>query len=141
MVSPVLAKLILCDHAVTDPAGKVHMLGAGWSLTSSPTPPHAVVALMKIPWDRADQKIEVSLALLTADGEEVVVQSPTGPVPIAAHAEVQARRPPGLAPGSPLDASFALNVQPLPLPPGRYHWRLQVAGGMLTESFEVRHAS
>jgi hypothetical protein len=53
MASPVLAKLILCDYAVADPAGKVHMLGAGWSLTSSPTPPHAVVVLMKIPWDRA----------------------------------------------------------------------------------------
>jgi Family of unknown function (DUF6941) len=141
MASPVLAKLILCDHAVADPAGKVHMLGAGWSLTSSPTPPHAVVVLMKIPWDRADQKIEVSLALLTADGEEVVVQSPTGPVPIAAHAEVEAGRPPGLAPGGPMDASFALNVQPLPLSPGRYQWRLQVAGGVLTESFEVRRAS
>jgi hypothetical protein len=140
MASPVLAKLILCDHAVADPAGKVHMLGAGWSLTSSPTPPHAVVVLMKIPWDRANQKIDVSLTLLTADGEQVAVQTPGGSVPVAARGEVEAGRPPGLAHGSPLDASFALNVQPLPLRPGRYQWRLQVAEGLLTESFEVKSA-
>jgi hypothetical protein len=93
---------------------------------------------MKIPWDRANQKIKVSLTLLAADGEQVAVQTPGGPVPIATHAEVEAGRPPGLTPGSPLDGSFALNVQPLPLPPGRYEWRLQIAEGILTESFEVK---
>lgn len=29
MASPVEAMLILCDAAVSDPTGKVHMLGAG----------------------------------------------------------------------------------------------------------------
>jgi len=38
MASPVAAQLILCDAAVADQAtGKVHMLGAGWSVTTSPT--------------------------------------------------------------------------------------------------------
>ena len=47
------AQLLLCDAAVADQAGKLHMLGAGWSVTSSPTSPQAVAVLLKIPWDRA----------------------------------------------------------------------------------------
>ena len=93
---------------------------------------------MKIPWDRANQKIDMALTLLTADGQPVAVQTPSGPVQIAARAEVEAGRPAGLAHGSPLDGSFALNVQPLPLQPGRYQWRLEIAEGILTESFEVK---
>ena len=55
MASKVEAKLILCDAAQADPnTGKVHMLGAGWSLTRSPTT-HAVVVLMKVPWDRTNE--------------------------------------------------------------------------------------
>ncbi|MGH3741942.1 MAG: hypothetical protein ACRDT1_11480, partial [Micromonosporaceae bacterium] len=64
MAAPVEAQLILCDSAQTDASGgKVHMLGAGWSITSTPAAPHAVVVLAKIPWDRANQKIHFRLAL------------------------------------------------------------------------------
>ena len=71
MASPLEAQVILCDAAVADPGGKVHMLGAGWSMTGSPTAPQAVAVLMKIPWDRANQKIPMALRLLDADGKPV----------------------------------------------------------------------
>ncbi len=38
-------------------------------------------------------------------------------------------RPTGLTPGTSLDATVAINVGPLPLPPGgRYMWRLSIDG-------------
>jgi hypothetical protein len=138
MPSPVDAQIILCDSAVADPGGRVHMLGAGWSVTSSPTPPQAVAVLMRIPSDRADQKIRFSLRLVDSDGAQVVIDSPQGSQEIAWRDEVEVGRPSGLPPGSSLDASFALNVQSMPLAPGRYEWRLEVAETTATASFWVK---
>lgn len=135
MASPVHAQLILCDAAQTDPSGKVHMLGAGWSRTTSPTGQQAVVVLMKIPWDRANQKIPLKLQLLDADGHAVQLQTPVGPQQLLSEVTVEVGRPPGVAAGSLLDASFALNVPPLPLPPGRYEWRLELAEEEESASF------
>lgn len=136
MASPVEAHLILCDAARAE-NGKIHMLGAGWSLTSSPTAPHAVAVLMKVPWDRANQRLPLYLHLHEQDGALVTLPTPEGPVPVEARAEVEVGRPAGIAPGSMLDASFALNVQPLPLPPGRYTWHLDFAGSEQVAAFTV----
>ncbi len=128
MASPVEAQLILCDAAVSDPSGKVHMLGAGWSIMASPTTPQAVAVLMKVPWDRANQKLAMVLELWDADGHPVELKTPAGSSRVSTRAEIEVGHPPGVAPGSMLDASFALNVGPLPLPPGRYEWHLELAG-------------
>jgi hypothetical protein len=138
MASPVEAQIILCDAAVADPSGKVHMLGAGWSVTTTPTAPQAVAVLMKIPWDRANQRLPMALRLLDADGKPVSVEGPDGLQMIESRGEVEVGRPPGLAHGSPIDASFALNVQSMPLPPGRYEWRLELADQTFGASFQVR---
>lgn len=136
MASPVEAQLVLCDAAQAE-SGKVHMLGAGWSITSSPTAPHAVAALIKVPWDRANQKLHLRLQLLDSDGHPVNVQSVAGPVPIRTDAEIEVGRPAGLAPGTMLDASFALNVPSLPLSPGRYEWRMEFAEQEFFSPFTV----
>lgn len=139
MASPVEAQLILCDHAVTDPSGKVHMLGAGWTVTTSPSAPYGVAVLMKVPWDRANQKIELHLQLLTSDGTPAGPPAVSGgePTSIEVKAEIEVGRPPGISPGSLLPAAFALNVGSMKLPPGRYEWRLQVAENEQVSSFEV----
>ncbi|BCJ64834.1 DUF6941 family protein [Polymorphospora rubra] len=137
MASPVEAQLILCDAAQAV-SGKIHMLGAGWSMTSSPTAPHAVAVLIKVPWDRANQQLPLKLQLLEADGNPVKVTASDGEVPIGADANIEVGRPPGLAPGTMLDASFALNIPSLPLPPGRYEWRMSFAGQEFVQSFTVR---
>lgn len=138
MASPVEFKLILCQAAQSDAAtGTLHMLGAGWSVTSSPTAPQAVALLIKVPWDRANEKLPLKLELLTEDGQQVTVQGPAGPQGIAAEAELEVGRPPGIAHGAMLDASFSLNISPMPLPPGRYQWRADIAGTIATESFQV----
>ncbi len=130
--------MILCDAAQSDPAGKLHMLGAGWSVTGTPTAPQAVAVLIKVPWDRANQALPMRLQLLDADGHAVLLSSPVGQSPLSVQSTVEVGRPPGLPPGSSIDASFALNVQPLPLQPGRYEWRLELAEQSFSAFFLVR---
>jgi hypothetical protein len=137
MASPMEAQLILADSAVADPSGKIHMLGAGWSTTTSPTPPHAVAVLAKVPWDRANQKMVMKLRLLDADGHPVELDTQQGKAGIGTTGEIEVGRPPGVPPGITLDAGFAVNVQPLPLPPGRYHWQLEIAEMTLNAFFTV----
>lgn len=131
-------KIILCDAAQTDPVnGKLHMLGAGWTVIGTPTSPHAVALMIQVPWDRANEKLPVRIELLDDDGKAVEIPTDSGLQPLRGDAELEVGRPPGLAHGSPLSAVFALNVGALPLSPGRYQWRAEVAGDSLAESFQV----
>jgi len=140
MASPLAIKLILCDAAVAEPAtGKLHMLGAGWSVTGSPTAPQAVAVMIKVPWDRANQKIKFSLQLLNPDGQPVELQTLDGTsAPIMQEGDIEVGRPPGIAAGSMLDAALAMSVPPMPLPAGRYEWRLHIGDQTEHESFTVR---
>lgn len=125
MASPLQVQLILCDAAQSDPnSGKVHMLGANWSVMIEPGGAHAVAALVKVPWDRANTKIPLHLKLLDSDGKPVVIATPLGPQELSMRAELEVGRPPGVSHGSHLHASLAFSVPPVPLAPGRYEWRL-----------------
>jgi hypothetical protein len=137
MASPVEAQVLLCDAAVSDPSGKLHMLGAGWSTIRTPLSPHAVAVLFRIPWDRANQKIDFSLKLVDSDGHPVRLPSPNGPQELGEEGQIEVGRPPGVTPGSPLGGALALSIPPLPLAPGRYEWRLRVAQTDIGTSFEV----
>jgi hypothetical protein len=138
LASPVEAILLLCDAASADPAGKIHMLGAGWSVTSSPTAPMAVAMFLKIPWNRANQKLPLVLELRDADGRPV---SPGHGEPLRIPADVEVGRPPGVEPGSMLDAAYTFAFGPLPIPPGRYEWRLTFAGQVFSVFFAARQKS
>jgi hypothetical protein len=131
-------KLILRDAAQADSAsGKLHMLGAGWTVTSSPTAPHAVALMIQVRWDRTNQELPVRVELLTQDGQAVTIPGPTGPQPIISEIKLEAGRPPGIASGSTLNTALAVNVAALPLSPGRYEWRATVDGDTQGESFQV----
>lgn len=131
-------KIILCDAAQADSGtGKLHMLGAGWTVIGTPTSPHAVALMVQVPWDRATEKLPVRIELLDSDGKPVEMPGAEGPQSIAGEAELEVGRPPGVAHGSPLSAVFALNVAQLPLAPGRYEWRASVDGDTQAESFQV----
>ena len=132
-------KVILCDAAQADPSGKLHMLGAGWTIMiGAPTAPHAVALMVQVPWDRANEPIPVLLELLDADGQPVQMPlSAADAQPVRQETELEVGRPPRVARGSTLSAVFALNVGPLPLSPGRYEWRATVAGDTEAESFQV----
>lgn len=139
MASPVEYKVILCQSAAVDGSvGTLHMLGAGWSITGTPTSPQSVALLIKVPWDRANEKLHIKVELVTADGTPVVLPGPAGPQTIVAEADLEVGRPAGVAAGSPLDAAMALNFMPMPLSAGRYQWRVDIAGTEQAESFAVR---
>ncbi|MDQ1732582.1 MAG: hypothetical protein QOK10_2741 [Pseudonocardiales bacterium] len=138
MASPVEVQLILADAAQAN-GGKVSMLGAGWSVTGTPTAPQAVVGLLKVPWDRANEKLPLNLQLVDADGQPVLLPGPDGVLDqqVQFTATVEVGRPPGLTIGTPIDSSFTVNVQPLPLAPGRYTWRLEIGGEIISTAFGV----
>lgn len=141
MASPLEVQLILCDAAQADPSGKLHMLGAGWSITGIPTGPHAVAILVKVPWDRANQKIHGKLTLVDSDGRPVELPTPDGGrTTIVMDVDLEVGRPPGLEHGSMIDAAMAFNVGPLPLPSGRYQWRLDLGEQHFAASFAARSA-
>ncbi len=137
MASPLQVQLVLCDAAQAEPSGKVHMLGAGWSTTSTPTM-HAVAVLIKVPWDRANERLPLKLTLLDSDGHPVRVETPEGAASVENGGVIEVGRPPGTVPGSMLDAAFAMTIPPLPLRPGRYEWRLELAEHSEAASFTVR---
>lgn len=140
MSSPIEAHLLLADAAQVDPSGKVHLLGAGWSVTTSPTAPQAVVAFIRVPWDRTNVPLDVSMELVDDDGRPVLLPGPPegelAPI-MDFRTQLEVGRPAGVAPGTPIGSSFAVNLQPMPLPPGRYSWRLEVAEGRFSASFSV----
>ena len=123
------ATLLLADSAQAV-AGKLYILGGGWSVTGPEPCPSAVVIYVQVPWDQANTKHRWKLELLDSDGEPVKFPDENGDhQPFALDGELEVGRPAGLKAGSPLDAPVALNFGPLPLPPGgRFEWRFSIDG-------------
>lgn len=107
-------------------------------MTGVPTGPQAVALLIKVPWYRANEPLHLIVELLDSNDAPVEVQGPSGPQRIAAKADLEVGRPVGLAAGTRLDASMALNFPPMPLAPGGYRWRATIGGDVQEEWFTVR---
>jgi hypothetical protein len=111
--------------------GKLYVLGGGWTITGPDPIPSAIALQIKVPWDRANRRHTFELTLLDGDGVQVLLQSSpeAQPEPLQIGGEFEVGRPVGVLPGTPLDAVLALNIGPLPLPPGgRYVWELKIDG-------------
>jgi hypothetical protein len=135
------ATLFLADSAQVSPDGKLHALGAGWTHTSSPmTAPLAVAFILHVPWSETNRKIRWTLDLIDADGNPVLLQ--TGPerfTGVHVENEIEVGRPPGTKPGAAINAPFAVNMMPMPLPPDRtFVWVLKVDGREWRASFATR---
>lgn len=138
------AILLLANSAEGTPTGTVSALGLGWSVIGTPTPPTAMVILIKVPWDQTNVRHQLLLRLADADGGVGVMipQPPTGELaPLEVRAEFEVGRPPGLPHGTDIDQALALNIGAgLPLIPGHsYQWRLDIDDEpAATRSFFVR---
>jgi hypothetical protein len=117
--------LLLCDAAQSI-GGKLYILGGGWTqavLVGQPIPMALAVRFL-IPWERANHRFEIRVALVDSEGSPVDL----GEGPIEALTELEVGRPPGVKPGSPLDATLALTAGALPLEAGAYVWVLEADG-------------
>jgi hypothetical protein len=127
------ATMLLCD-AAQSVAGKLYVLGGGWSQIGPPVAGAgfnmALAIKLNIPWDRANEQFHMRAALVTDDGQAVEL----GAGPVAADGQLEVGRPPGLRPGTPLDSTLALNFAGLELAPGGYVWQLEVNGAVLARA-------
>jgi hypothetical protein len=123
--------LILADAAQAV-AGKLHILGGGWSIIVAGAP-FAVAFKVEIPYSRGADQHEWRLSLVDADGQPVLVPmnpEPAEPEPLVVGASFCTGIPPGITPGTPLDYVYTWSFGPgLPLlPNGRYQWQFELDG-------------
>lgn len=106
---------------------KLYILGGGWSITGPDPNPSAIALYIRVPWDRSNERHRLLLELLDLDGHSVTVPTPVGDQPMRVESEFEVGRPVGIARGTPIDFALAINLPPLPIPPGgRYEWRLAI---------------
>jgi hypothetical protein len=123
-----MATLLLADAAQAID-NKLYVLGGGWSVTGPDPSPSALAIALKVPWDEANRRHDLRVELLDADGQPITVGAPPEDRPVVIESHFEVGRPPGLRPGTPIDLALAVNLGPVPLPPGgRYEWRLSIDG-------------
>lgn len=109
--------------------GKLYILGGGWSITGPDPSPSAIALKIEVPWTDTNRKHRLELRLLDADGQPVRVPTQAGEHPVEFGGDFEVGRPAGLPEGNPLDMVLAINMSPLPLPPGRrYEWKCFING-------------
>jgi hypothetical protein len=124
--------MMLCDGAQAV-GGKLYILGGGWTQVLIPDFPTSMSLAVKlaVPWHEANDPHRIIAKLMSADGEAVSLPNPENPdEPFVIRQEivVETGRPPGLAPGTEIEAPFVVNFPNLPLPAGAYVWELEVNG-------------
>jgi hypothetical protein len=127
------ATLLLCDAAQVDPAGKVHILGAGWTVvgvgSGAGLPGQAVVVMLHVPWNETVDMHFLRLRLEDADGNPVLLGPPGEQRALVHEQPFAAHRPAGAPEGISIDFPVVVSVGPgVTLAPGRYAWRLEIDG-------------
>ena len=113
----------LCDYA-DDAGGKLNIIGGGWSLIVADQPvPIALAIKIGVPWDQANRPHELSVRLLDTDSNPFV--APNGQ-PVEMVGKIEVGRPPGLRPGTNLDAQIVVRIPVISFPQGRYTWEIKV---------------
>lgn len=123
------ATIILGDFAEQDQSGKVHILGAGWSVTGPAPGPQAVAVFLKVPAERVGAPLPVTLRLLDSSRKSVEVPGISGnPQPVEIVGQIELRpRDEAWDQTRDVDASFVVNIGLLSLAPGRvYTWSFEV---------------
>lgn len=101
--------------------GKFYILGGGWSVCETPTPPGALILHVQLDWVTKPQYKKVCLTLFDEDGQ---------PVPgLHFDGAIAGTGLPQLLPGTPLDFGAVFYFPSLLLGPGkRYVWQCFLDG-------------
>lgn len=115
--------LLLCDSAEAV-NGKLYVMGGGWNMLFAAGSPVRVglAILIAVPWDETNTPRQLRIDLVTSDGEQVEVNGRE----VSATAEFDIGRPPGVKPGSTLNAPLAINFDGLLLDTGGYEFVVRV---------------
>lgn len=118
--------MMLADHAqVSD--GKLFIAGGGWSMAGPGPIPCAIAMIFHVPWQQTNERTTFTLRLLDEDGQPFPAPA-SGEPPVQAGGQIEAGRPPGLAPGAEINVPVAFNTV-LQLPPARrFAWVLDIDG-------------
>jgi hypothetical protein len=114
--------MLLCD-AAQEVNGKLYIIGAGWTNLVQPDMPSSMALgiIVHFEWNETNRKQPIELELQTDNGE--VVEIDGQPVRVATTMEVG--RPPGVKPGTEINAALASSFHGLSLPAGGYVWILR----------------
>lgn len=115
-------------------AGKVSALGIGWERTPLGMTPWALGGYVDVPWDQSNQNHTLHVTLVNADGAAVNVATPNGDEPFVIDISFQVGRPPGIAPGSYLRVPVGISLMPMPIPLGRYEFKVSIDGRPFPDS-------
>jgi len=122
---PSISAMVLLAEAAQVSEGKLFVLGGGLAILPAQPQPTALGLLVKVPWGRAEERLDWVCELLDADGVPVIA----GDRPVLVTGQLQAGRPAGWPEGAPLHVPIAINFSALPVTGGqRYTWRLSVDG-------------
>lgn len=130
--------VILCDQAqVAD--GKVFVLGGGWTHVIPEQPlTMALAVVVAVPWGDANRRHSLSVVLRDEDGHPVTLPNPAGAMTeVRSDGNFEIGRPPGIKPGSDLNAVMVFKFAGLALAPGGYVWELSVADAIEKTPFWV----
>jgi hypothetical protein len=131
----VTATMMLCD-AAQSVGGKLYILGGGWNLLHTRTPPSMGLAVkLEIVEELAGRPLPVVARLRTSGGEPVVDDDK----PVEFGGQMELGRRPGSESETSLASVFALQANFVgPLEPGGYSWELLVDGDVVaTAGFRV----
>ena len=121
--------LLLCDHA-QEVAGKLYILGGGWSIYRGAPVTMGLAVKISIPWDAANIPHDFTARLVTEDGQDPGAAERRGrraPRP-ASSSRVASRPvvPPGSRPAASSTRPSRSTSPACPLAPGRYEWQVEI---------------
>jgi hypothetical protein len=125
---PIRATIMLADSAQAV-GGKLYVLGGGWNMVRGPVA-SALAIIFNVSWDLANTRHAWRIELVDSDNRSVGVMQPEMDEAqnVFLEGEFEVGRPAGYPQGADLVSPLAVQLGPLPLPPGRYVWRLLIDG-------------
>jgi hypothetical protein len=117
--------MILCD-AADEVGGKLYILGGGWTHLLTPNTPvsMALGVVVAVPWTRTNERHPLTVRLLDEDG--TLIETAEGQQ-VQTGGQMEVGRPPGVKPGSAINAVMAFKFNGLALDARGYVWELRVA--------------